>query len=80
MAATSKYAVFISYSRGLDTRVATALQRGLHRFAKPWYRARAVRVFRDDSALSANPNTANLRDHLISWVHATCRPGEAAYG
>jgi hypothetical protein len=28
------------------------LQRGLQRFAKPWYRARALRIFRDDASLS----------------------------
>jgi transposase len=26
------------------------------------------------------PNTANLRDRLIRYLHATCRPGEAAHG
>jgi WD40 repeat protein len=29
---------------------------GLQRLAKPWYRARALRLFRDESALSANPH------------------------
>ncbi len=32
------------------------MQRGLQRFAKPWYRLRALRVFRDDASLSANPD------------------------
>jgi MTH538 TIR-like domain (DUF1863) len=27
----------------------------LERFAKPWYRARALRIFRDNASLSANP-------------------------
>jgi WD40 repeat protein len=36
--------------------LAVALEAGLERFAKPWYRLRAVRVFRDDSDLSANPD------------------------
>ncbi|MGH9135234.1 MAG: TIR domain-containing protein, partial [Ilumatobacteraceae bacterium] len=49
------YAAFISYRRDADSTVAQALQQGLQRFAKPWYRARALRVFRDDSSLSANP-------------------------
>jgi hypothetical protein len=33
-----------------------ALEALLERFAKPWYRLRSVRVFRDDSDLSANPD------------------------
>jgi WD40 repeat protein len=49
------YAAFISYSHALDDKLAPALQAGLQRFAKPWYRLRALRVFRDDASLSANP-------------------------
>jgi WD40 repeat protein len=52
---SSGYAAFISYSHAVDGMLAPALQRGLHRFAKPWYRLRAVRVFRDEASLSANP-------------------------
>ena len=32
-----------------------AVQTGLERFAKPWYRMRALRVFRDKLSLSASP-------------------------
>src|SRR6266545_1001136 len=49
------YDAFISYSRALDGRLAPALQSALHRFTKPWYRVRVLRVFRDDASLSANP-------------------------
>jgi WD40 repeat protein len=49
------YDAFISYSHAVDGRLAPALQRALHRFAKPWYRLRALRVFRDEASLSANP-------------------------
>jgi WD40 repeat protein len=49
------YAAFISYSHAVDGRLAPALQGALHRFAKPWYRTRAVRVFRDEASLSASP-------------------------
>ena len=31
------------------------LQAGLQRFAKPWWRRRAVRIFRDKTSLAANP-------------------------
>src|SRR5215213_7541313 len=47
---------FISYSREESTGLAVALESGLERFAKPWYRLRAVQVFRDDSDLSATPD------------------------
>jgi WD40 repeat protein len=50
-----RFDAFISYSSDLDPRLAPALQRGLHRFAKPWYRTRALHVFRDTASLSANP-------------------------
>ncbi|MDX6371060.1 MAG: hypothetical protein QOD98_48, partial [Nocardioidaceae bacterium] len=46
---------FISYSRRASTTLATDLQGAVERFAKPWYRLRAVRVFRDDASMSANP-------------------------
>jgi len=32
------------------------LQAGLQRFAKPWWKRRALRIFRDESSLSANPH------------------------
>ena len=47
---------FLSYSHAADGRLAPAVQRGLHRLAKPWYRIRALRVFRDQLSLSANPD------------------------
>ena len=50
------YHGFISYSHAADGKLARALQRGLQRFAKPWYRTRALHVFRDEAALSANPD------------------------
>ena len=46
---------FISYSRRASTTLATDLQVAVERFAKPFYRLRAVRVFRDDASMSANP-------------------------
>src|SRR3712207_9593761 len=49
------YAAFISYSHAADGKLAPALQRGLHGFARPWFQLRALRVFRDEASLSANP-------------------------
>lgn len=50
-----RYRGFISYSHAADDRLASALQSGLHRFAKPWYRLRAMRVFRDKTGLAVTP-------------------------
>lgn len=51
----TKYKAFISYSHASDNKLAAALQSALHRFVKPWYRLRALRVFRDKTNLSVNP-------------------------
>jgi hypothetical protein len=51
-----KYKAFISYSHDADECLAPALQSALHRFAKPWYSLRSMRVFRDRTNLAANPN------------------------
>ncbi|HZB70689.1 MAG TPA: TIR domain-containing protein [Acidimicrobiales bacterium] len=50
------YDAFISYSHAADGRLAPALQTTLQRYAKPWYRRRVLRVFRDQTGLSANPH------------------------
>jgi WD40 repeat protein len=49
------YAAFLSYSHAADGKLCPAIQSALHQFAKPWYRLRAIRVFRDQTSLSANP-------------------------
>ncbi len=51
-----EYDGFISYSHAADGLLAPRLQAGLQRFAKPWWKRRALRVFRDESSLSANPH------------------------
>ena len=50
-----RYKAFISYSHAADGKLAPALQAGLERFAKPWYRRRAFRVFRDKTGLAVTP-------------------------
>src|SRR3954454_18623500 len=52
---TGAYAAFISYSHAVDGKLAPALQSGLHGFARPAFQLRALRVFRDEASLSANP-------------------------
>jgi WD40 repeat protein len=49
------YSAFISYSHAADDKLAPVIQRALQTFAKPWYKLRALRVFRDKTSLSANP-------------------------
>jgi hypothetical protein len=44
------YDGFISYSHAADDLLAPRLQSGFQRFAKPWWKRRAVRIFRDESA------------------------------
>jgi WD40 repeat protein len=39
-----------------DDLLSPRLQGGLQRFAKPWWKRRAVRIFRDESSLAANPH------------------------
>jgi len=50
------YTAFISYSHAADGALAPVLQRALQAFAKPWYRRRAIRVFRDTTGLGPTPD------------------------
>jgi hypothetical protein len=50
------YDAFVSYSHAKDKPIAAALQSVIQRLGKPWYRRRALRVFRDDTSLSATPS------------------------
>ena len=52
----NRYEGFISYSHAADGELAPQLQSALHGFAKPWYRLRAIRMFRDKTSLSATPS------------------------
>ena len=50
------YDAFVSYSHAKDKPIAAALQSVVQKLGKPWYRRRALRVFRDDTSLSATPS------------------------
>ena len=50
------YDAFISYSHAADGELAPALEHGLERLARPWYRLRAMAVFRDQSDLALTPH------------------------
>src|SRR5579872_7494393 len=59
------YDAFVSYSHTADEIPAAALQAALHRFAKPWYKLRAVHIFRDQTNLAINPHLwSSIRDSL----------------
>lgn len=61
------YDAFISYSHAADGRLAPALQRALKSLAKPWFRLRALSVFRDQTDLSAAADlTAAIRAALAN--------------
>lgn len=49
------YHAFISYSHFRDMPLGSAIQTGLQRLGKPWYRLRQLTVFRDETDLSASP-------------------------
>jgi WD40 repeat protein len=50
-----RYNAFMSYSHAADGKLAPALQSALHRFAKPWYRLRALHIFRDKTNVPVTP-------------------------
>jgi WD40 repeat protein len=59
------YDAFISYSHMADGTLAAALQSALHSFAKPWYRLRALHIFRDQTNLAVNPDLwSSIREAL----------------
>lgn len=51
-----RYDAFLSYSHRTDRTFARAFQLALQRFATPFYALRSLRVFRDESNLSAQPD------------------------
>jgi WD40 repeat protein len=77
----SGYDAFISYSHAVDGRLAPALQTALQRFAKPWYRLRSLRVFRDEASLSANPALWSAIEDALArsrWFVLLASPTAAA--
>lgn len=76
---SSRYQAFISYSHAADGKLAPAVQKSLQRFAKPWYRTRALHIFRDDDSLSANPDLwASVEQALGASEHLILLASPAA--
>lgn len=57
---------FISYSHAGDGKLAPAVQHALHRIAKPWYRLRTMRIFRDQTNLGASPGLWSSIESALS--------------
>ncbi|MFD9699639.1 WD40 repeat domain-containing protein [Lentzea sp. NPDC059081] len=56
-----EYDAFLSHSGALEGTLAPALRRGVQRFAKPWYRLRATRVFVDTGSSASAEALARSR-------------------
>ena len=64
------YDAFISYSHRLDAAITARLQAELQRFAKPWYRVRALHVFRDQTSLAASPHLWTTIEEALAALEA----------
>lgn len=74
------YKAFISYSHSADDKLAPALQSALHRFAKPFYRLRSIRVFRDKTSLHLTPELWPLIQRALAdseYFLLLCSPDAA---
>lgn len=77
------YDAFISYSHAADGLLAPRLQSALQRFAKPWWQRRVLRLFVDESSLSANPHLwRSITDALDAsrWFVLLLSPDAASSG
>ena len=81
MAGAARYRAFISYRHGRDQALAAALARSLARFARPWWKLRAMRVFVDQHGLGANPALWPTIERALSsseWLLLLASPDAAA--
>lgn len=73
------YRVFISYNHA-DAAIAAALAANLTRFARPWYRTRAMRVFLDKNSLSPDPSLSGAIERALAnseWLVLIASPNSA---
>lgn len=79
MPGEAQYDVFLSYAREDEERAKT-LQLGLQRLARPWWRTRALHVFRDRTSLpGGNPTWPSLQEQLerSRWFVLVASPNAA---
>ena len=77
---TKTYRAFISYNRA-DAAIAAALAASLTRFARPWYRPRAMRVFLDKNSLATDPTLSGAIQRGLAqseWLILIASPNSAA--
>ncbi len=75
------YKAFISYSHTADSQLAPSLQLALERFAKPWYRMRNFRIFRDTTNLAITPELwPEIERALGQSAHLLLMASEEAAG
>ncbi|UXY25075.1 TIR domain-containing protein (plasmid) [Streptomyces cynarae] len=78
--AAPHYDAFISYSHSWDNAVATAFQSELQSMARPWYRWRMLRTFRDVTNLTASPGLWPDIERALSqsqWLVVMASPAAA---
>ena len=76
-----RHDAFISYSHAVDGKLATALEHGLEKLAKPLLKLRALDVFRDQTSLTASPALwPGIVAHLevSEWFLLLASPASAA--
>lgn len=80
MGIEERYDAFISYNHAADGELAPAIERGLQRLAKPWYKLRALSIFRDMSDTGLNPSlwgTVQRQLDRSRWLILLASPGSA---
>jgi WD40 repeat protein len=78
-----RYDAFISYSHQKDKVLAKALHAELEKFARPWYKPRVLRIFRDETNLSMTPNGWSTIQEALEksgWFVLMASPTSAASG
>ena len=76
-----EYDGFLSYSHAADGRLAPQLQKGVQSIAKPWWKRKALRVFRDETGLSASPQLWSAIEESLAgseWFVLMASPESAA--
>jgi len=75
------YDAFISYSHAWDRDLAHALQHALQSFGRPWYRPRSLKLFRDETNLTASPHLWRDIEQGLGrsrWLVVMASPSAAA--
>jgi tetratricopeptide (TPR) repeat protein len=63
------YDAFVSYSHAQDEPIAAALQSAMPRLGKAWHQRRALRLFRDDTSLTATPHLWPSIEQALGKAH-----------